>query len=196
MPQRRRPDHEGASQGDGALHSIGDVARLIKVSRRTIRLWKSERLVSPRRTPGGNRLYSREDLARLRAIARPRREERLNAAAIRRELGPVAPRRGAEGEPDEVDRAALGQRLRALRAAQGLSLATVAARVGLSIFFLSAVERGLANISVGSLFKLADAYGTTVPGLGPDYHPGGGSLLHPAPSLVEPGCDRGDVAFD
>jgi transcriptional regulator with XRE-family HTH domain len=61
----------------------------------------------------------------------------------------------------------VGQRLRDLRTEHGWSLAEVSQRSGLSVSFLSSVERGTSSISVGNLFKLADAYGTTVPGLGP-----------------------------
>jgi transcriptional regulator with XRE-family HTH domain len=70
--------------------------------------------------------------------------------------------------------------LRALRTGQDLSLAEVAERTGLSTSFLSAVERGLSSISVGNLFKLADAYGTTVPGLNPEYQREQRTMLRPA----------------
>lgn len=162
--------HRGA-----AFHPIGLVARLIGVSPGLLRLWERERLIVPRRTAGGHRLYSGDDLRRLRQIVRLRRLDRLNAAAIRRELGPASPlpapadadatappgtTTGTAVEPD------LGARLRATRTTRGWSLATAAERAELSVSFLSAVERGQANPSVGTLFKLADAYGTTVPALG------------------------------
>jgi transcriptional regulator with XRE-family HTH domain len=141
-----------------------------------LRIWERERLITPRRTPGGHRLYSGDDVRRLRQIVRLRRIERLNAAAIRRELGAaaeVAPVPAAESEPD------LGPRLRALRTSRGWSLAELAATSGLSISFLSAVERSQSSISIGNLFKLADAFDTTVPGLSPDYHADPRSVLHP-----------------
>jgi mannose-6-phosphate isomerase-like protein (cupin superfamily) len=62
---------------------------------------------------------------------------------------------------------------------QGLSLSEVAERSGLSTSFLSAVERGQSSISLGNLFKLADAYGTTVPGLNPEYRREQRHILHP-----------------
>lgn len=149
-----------------ALHPISDAARLAGVSPAMLRLWERERLVSPRRSPGGHRLYSAQDIRRLREIARLRRLDRLNAAAIRREIGEAVERgdvaSASRSEPD------LGASLRALRAERGWSLAAVAEKSGLSVSFLSAVERGQSSISVGSLFKLADAYGTTVPGLRAD----------------------------
>jgi DNA-binding transcriptional MerR regulator/quercetin dioxygenase-like cupin family protein len=158
------------------LHPIGEAARLTGVSRGVIRLWERERLINPRRTPGGHRLYSSSDLQRLRQIARLRRMERLNAAAIRRELGMAEDGNGPQPSAPDAD---LGRRLRALRSARDLSLAAVAEQVGLSVSFLSAVELGQSSISVGNLFKLADAYGTTVPGLSPDYRSNQRSVLHP-----------------
>jgi len=166
------PD-DGAAPHDGLLYAIGEAARLTGVSTGVLRLWERERLINPRRTPGGHRLYSIDDLSRLRRIVRLRRVERLNSAAIRRELGAV------DDPSGPGDDQALGRRLRALRTERGLSLAAVAERSGLSISFLSAVERSQSSISVGNLFKLADAYGTTVPGLNPDYRADQRSVLHP-----------------
>lgn len=158
------------------LYSIGEVARLTGVSRGLLRLWEREGLISPRRTPGGHRFYIGEDLARLRRIAHLRNVERLNTAAIRRELGIAEKPVTSEASAYELN---LGSRLRALRIRQGLSLATVAERTGLSTSFLSAVERGQSSISLGNLFKLADAYGTTVPGLHPEYKRNQRKMLHP-----------------
>lgn len=182
----------GTARHDGdLLHPIGEAARLTGVSPGLLRLWERDRLINPRRSPGGHRLYSGDDLRRLRQIARLRRLERLNAAAIRRELGSATPHPAhpPAAEPD------LGARLRALRTRQGASLADVAARTGLSVSFLSAVERGQANPSVGNLFKLADAYGTTVPGLGQSPRTDGQPLLRPAerPRYV---ADRGLVVIE
>jgi DNA-binding transcriptional MerR regulator/quercetin dioxygenase-like cupin family protein len=157
-------------------YAIGEAARLTGVSQGLLRVWEREGLIHPQRTPGGHRFYTAEDLARLRQIAHLRRVERLNTAAIRRELG-TADRPGtAEVSDDEQH---IGIHLRALRTRQELSLADVAERTGLSISFLSAVERGQASISLGNLFKLADAYGTTVPGLKPAARREQRTMLHP-----------------
>ena len=172
----REDDLPGITDGD-LLHPIGEAARLTGVSAGLLRLWERERLVAPRRTPGGRRLYSGDDLRRLHQIARLRRTERLNVAAIRRELGPLDGHPVPEPAAAESD---LGPRLRAARSARGLSLAAVAAATGLSVSFLSAVERGQSRPSVGNLFKLADAYGTTVPGLGSGPHPETRALVRPA----------------
>lgn len=150
------------------LYPIGEVARLLGVSRSLLRLWEREGLTSPLRTAGGHRFYTGEDVLRLRRVAHLRRVEHLNAAAIRRELAQEESAQAqVQAQPTEErdTRPELGQHLRAVRINLGLSLAAAAERCGLSISFLSAVERGQASISLANLFKLADAYGTTVPGL-------------------------------
>jgi transcriptional regulator with XRE-family HTH domain len=158
------------------FYPIGEVARLTGVSHGLLRLWEREGLISPQRSAGGHRMYTHEDLARLRQIAHLRSTERLNTAAIRRELGSVA---GAGASEPPANALNSGLRLRALRIQQGLSLAEVAERAGLSTSFLSAVERGQSSISLGNLFKLVDAYGTTVPGLYSEHSREQRSMLHP-----------------
>ena len=161
--------------------SIGEAAELLGVSRATLRIWEREQLISPRRTKGGHRLYTPTDVARMREIVRLRNEERLNAAAIRRELGPSEPVDDSSASRERQTN--LGQRLRTLRTNRGWSLAEVAERTDLSVSFLSALERGTASTSVGNLFKLADAYGTTVPGLGTERPSVPKSMLHPSDRL-------------
>lgn len=66
-----------------------------------IRYLEDQKLVSPRRTPGGYRLYSQSDVARLRTILRLQRDEFLPLRVIRQELAagrsdaPVPPRDGS-----------------------------------------------------------------------------------------------------
>jgi DNA-binding transcriptional MerR regulator/quercetin dioxygenase-like cupin family protein len=156
--------------------SIGEAATIVGISRATLRIWERERLVNPLRTRGGHRLFSPADIARLQEIARLRLVEGLNAAAVRRELGT---RDQEAPSNDRTSHSELGDRLRMLRKENGWSLAEVGRRAQLSISFLSALERGVTNISVGNLFKLADAYGTTVPGLRADRSSISRSMLHP-----------------
>jgi DNA-binding transcriptional MerR regulator len=51
-----------------------------------IRYLEDQKLLTPRRTPGGYRLYSTEDVARLRTILRLQRDEFLPLRVIRQEL--------------------------------------------------------------------------------------------------------------
>jgi transcriptional regulator with XRE-family HTH domain len=65
----------------------------------------------------------------------------------------------AASEDTRVD---VGERLRAIRKLRRITLRTVAERAELSESFLSQVERGRANASVGSLKRIAAALGVNV----------------------------------
>jgi DNA-binding transcriptional MerR regulator len=62
-----------------------------------IRYLEDQKLLTPRRTPGGYRLYSPNDVARLRTILRLQRDEFLPLRVIRQELAA-----GRGGEPEVV----------------------------------------------------------------------------------------------
>ena len=51
-----------------------------------IRYLEDQKLLTPRRTPGGYRLYSPTDVSRLRTILRLQRDEYMPLAVIRQEL--------------------------------------------------------------------------------------------------------------
>jgi transcriptional regulator with XRE-family HTH domain len=64
--------------------------------------------------------------------------------------------------PDVATEVDVGERLRAIRRLRRCTLRTVAERSGLSESFLSQVERGRSNASIGSLRRIADAIGISV----------------------------------
>jgi DNA-binding transcriptional MerR regulator len=71
--------------------TIGSVCKLLKdeftdISISKIRYLEDQRLISPRRTSGGYRLYSPADVSRLRTILRLQRDEFLPLRVIRQEL--------------------------------------------------------------------------------------------------------------
>ncbi|WP_419551809.1 helix-turn-helix domain-containing protein [Candidatus Poriferisodalis sp.] len=68
-------------------------------------------------------------------------------------------------ESDSVDIALLGQRIRLVRTDLGMTLADVARETGLSTGFLSQVENGLTNVSLGALYRIAGALKITAPEL-------------------------------
>jgi DNA-binding transcriptional MerR regulator len=97
------------------LLTIGAVCRRLKaefpdVSISKIRYLEGEGLVTPRRTQGGYRLFSEEDLERLQTILRMQRDEFLPLRVIREELatGAAKARRKratatlGEGEADDL----------------------------------------------------------------------------------------------
>lgn len=85
--------------------TIGAVCKILSqefddISISKIRYLENQRLLSPRRTQGGYRLYSQSDVERLRTILRMQRDEFLPLRVIRQELaaGKVGTdRQGASG---------------------------------------------------------------------------------------------------
>jgi len=81
---------DGAPSNRKAL-TIGAVAKILgrefeDISISKIRYLEDQKLLSPRRTAGGYRLYSQADVERLRAILRMQRDEFLPLRVIRQEL--------------------------------------------------------------------------------------------------------------
>jgi transcriptional regulator with XRE-family HTH domain len=64
--------------------------------------------------------------------------------------------------PDVASEVDVGERLRTLRRHRRCTLKMVAERSGLSESFLSQIERGRSNASIGSLRRIADALGVSV----------------------------------
>jgi DNA-binding transcriptional MerR regulator len=89
--------------GDGRREkalTIGAVTKALKqefpdISISKIRYLEDQKLLAPKRTPGGYRLYTQSDVARLRTILRLQRDEFLPLRVIRQEL---AAGRAAEAE--------------------------------------------------------------------------------------------------
>jgi DNA-binding transcriptional MerR regulator len=84
------PDRSLADRGRKAL-TIGAVCKLLltefpDISISKIRYLEDQKLLSPRRTQGGYRLYSQADVSRLRTILRLQRDEFLPLRVIRQEL--------------------------------------------------------------------------------------------------------------
>jgi DNA-binding transcriptional MerR regulator len=115
---RARAAHDG--EGDGAARqkslTIGAVCKALlqefpDISISKIRYLEDQKLLTPRRTPGGYRLYGQGDVARLRTILRMQRDEFLPLRVIRQEL--AAGR--SEGEPAPAPGRVAREGMRALR---------------------------------------------------------------------------------
>lgn len=90
-----QPDPAGAAAAPdrpaGKSATIGAVCKSLRqefpdISISKIRYLEDQKLLEPRRTPGGYRLYSPADVARLRTILRLQRDEFLPLRVIRQEL--------------------------------------------------------------------------------------------------------------
>jgi DNA-binding transcriptional MerR regulator len=89
-PDLEVPEPEQA-RPPGKSMTIGAVCKALTqefpdISISKIRYLEDQKLLSPRRTPGGYRLYSAGDVARLRTILRLQRDEFLPLRVIRQEL--------------------------------------------------------------------------------------------------------------
>jgi len=151
----------GSSSGVYILQA----ARMVGTSSATIRMWEKYGLIHPTRTSADYRIYSMEQIARLRQIHRLSLEG-VNPAGILRILEEdnalhVQVAHDGGGQRGR----SVGETLRRLRADSGKTLRQVAAETGLSPSYVNSVERSLATPSLTSLQKLAVAFGTNVQGL-------------------------------
>lgn len=141
---------------------ISQVTRILGISQSVLRTWEQEGLVSPRRTESGYRVFSPEDVERLRRIRDLIQGEGLNPAGVRHLFEQGADFPDEHGRPP---RPHVHDRIQILRKRKGMSLRTLATASGLSASSVSAIERGLSAPSVGTLQRLAAALDTTVPKL-------------------------------
>jgi DNA-binding transcriptional MerR regulator len=94
------------------LETIGAVCKRLSdefpdISISKIRYLEDQGLLSPRRTPGGYRLFSEDDIERLESILRLQRDEFLPLRVIREELATrLSPTRRGRARPDLGERAA------------------------------------------------------------------------------------------
>jgi DNA-binding transcriptional MerR regulator len=102
VPQQAQPRQKSITIG-GVCKALVQEFPDISISK--IRYLEDQKLLAPRRTPGGYRLYSPSDLARLRTILRLQRDEFLPLRVIRQELATgrvddaeAASRSGREGK--------------------------------------------------------------------------------------------------
>src|SRR5215218_6096903 len=98
-PHVEEPEVPAAAPGKGM--TIGAVCKGLAqefpdISISKIRYLEDQKLLNPRRTPGGYRLYTPSDVARLRTILRLQRDEFLPLRVIRQEL--AAGRAADDGE--------------------------------------------------------------------------------------------------
>jgi DNA-binding transcriptional MerR regulator len=107
--------------GSERLLTIGSVCNRLReafpdISISKIRYLEDQGLLAPRRTRGGYRLFSEEDVGRLETILRLQRDEFLPLRVIRQELAAGGPKPGTKrrarlaGEEDELDLAELCER--------------------------------------------------------------------------------------
>jgi MerR family transcriptional regulator, heat shock protein HspR len=78
---RRRPAPQGVDRRRGVF-MISVAAELADMHPQTLRMYEARGLITPKRSPKNTRLYSYEDVERLRRIQRMTAEEGLNLAGV------------------------------------------------------------------------------------------------------------------
>ena len=81
MDERPRPSH-----GEHPRYMISVAAELVGMHPQTLRIYEQKGLLRPKRTAGNTRLYSDQDVERLRLIQRLTSEIGLNLAGVERVL--------------------------------------------------------------------------------------------------------------
>src|ERR1700750_2683067 len=112
------PPVETSGAPRGKSMTIGAVCKALSqefpdISISKIRYLEDQKLLAPRRTPGGYRVYTPTDVQRLRTILRLQRDEFLPLRVIRQELAagrlpsePPPPSNGPEPSPGARERVA------------------------------------------------------------------------------------------
>lgn len=143
------------------LYAVGEAADAVGVSQQTLRIWERKGLISPQRTPGGQRRFTAQDIEAAKHVANVRRRYGWNVAAIRGQADFVE-RRGVSSD------LALAGRVRAVRREVGLPQRDAAARAGISRSHLAALERGESPISLDVMSRLCEAYGVPMTAFNPN----------------------------
>jgi MerR family transcriptional regulator/heat shock protein HspR len=89
---------------DRPRYMISIAAELVGMHPQTLRMYETRGLVRPSRTPGGTRLYSDADLARLQLIHRLTTELRLNLAGVEHVLRLEDEMRRLQARMDRLER--------------------------------------------------------------------------------------------
>jgi MerR family transcriptional regulator, heat shock protein HspR len=78
--------HAARARASDALYVISVAARLVEMHPTTLRKYERVGFLEPSRTPGRTRLYSREDINRLRQIKQLVEEREMNLAGVQMAL--------------------------------------------------------------------------------------------------------------
>ncbi|MBA3327786.1 MAG: MerR family transcriptional regulator [Solirubrobacterales bacterium] len=86
MTGRRRTTTRIEVSADRGVFMISVAAELAEMHPQTLRMYEQRGLIEPKRSPKGTRLYSQEDVERLRRIQRMTADLGLNLAGVERVL--------------------------------------------------------------------------------------------------------------
>lgn len=149
---------------DELYFTINQVAKQIGVVPATIRNWEKHGLFVARRTESGYRIYSMNDIERLRSIKTYSKDENISINAIRKMYVPYIENslpRKADSDV-EVSKKLISQKWKDYRLNHGYLLEDVAREIDISTSYLSKIENGQANVSYDILQRLAAFYGESI----------------------------------
>jgi DNA-binding transcriptional MerR regulator len=149
---------------------IGEVAKAARVSPQTLRIWERQGLLAPRRSKGGQRLYTDQDLLAAEQVSKLRRRQGWNPAAIKSSASMMTSSRWTH--------LSLGMRIRAARRNRRLTIAEAAKRMSISASFLATIERGESGVSVQTLSRVADVLDMPMSAFAPS-QPSASRLVRP-----------------
>jgi MerR family transcriptional regulator/heat shock protein HspR len=86
MTQRRRTTTRIEVSSDRGVFMISVAAELAEMHPQTLRMYEQRGLIEPKRSPKGTRLYSHEDVEKLRRIQQMTAELGLNLAGVEKVL--------------------------------------------------------------------------------------------------------------
>src|SRR5207244_10950770 len=98
--------HEGPVASDRGVFMISVAAELAEMHPQTLRMYEARGLIEPRRSPKGTRLYSQQDVERLRRIQEMTNELGLNLASVERVLELEAKLERAQAKVEALERRA------------------------------------------------------------------------------------------
>jgi MerR family transcriptional regulator, heat shock protein HspR len=116
-PRRRRPGviptiTRVEVETDRGVFMISVAAQLAKMHPQTLRMYEARGLIEPKRSPKGTRLYSQEDVDRLRRIQEMTAELGLNLAGVERVLRLEQEIEGMHAHIEEIELQALQAQVR------------------------------------------------------------------------------------
>lgn len=127
-------------------------------------MWEKIGLVTPSRSDSKYRLYTPDDIKRLKRVKFLKTTKHVNANGVLHLLSDNDTSRSVNSakkvKPSSSPVDTLAQKLRQLRQDQNLTLEKAAGETGLSVGFLSSLERSQTNASIATLQKLAKLYNT------------------------------------
>lgn len=146
--------------------SVHQVAKQLDIVPATLRNWEKAGLIIPKRLENNYRVYTMDDLAILKRIARLSADEKISYSAIKNAiygdtaLPPIIQEN--EAASSKYSKKLLNSKWKAAREHIGLSIDTLSKRSGIDADYLHALENGTAAIDTHILSELALFYGESI----------------------------------